>query len=242
LLVLLDGRLLLRLDVLLHPARLLASSPEHEEEAKGGSDNSNGEAAKEYKQLVRDWSRSSRASQGSVSNASNGAKPENGQDSPLAGKRVHKISGGQNSEGSRTSSTSSWQEEPSATTMDISTGHMVLSYMEDHLKNKQRLEQEWVGLCAYEAEPNSTAIAFKVENKKKNRYPDKLPYDHNRVLLNALANGTNSDYINASTGMDHDPRNPAYIVTQGPMAHTVADFWQMVWEQGSVVLVMLSRC
>jgi len=196
------------------------------------------EPVKEYKQLVRDWSRSSRASQGSVSN---GAKGENGQDSPLAGKRVHKISGGQNSEGSRTSSTSSWQEEPSATAMDISTGHMVLSYMEDHLKNKQRLEQEWVGLCAYEAEPNSTAIAFKVENKKKNRYPDKLPYDHNRVLLNALSNGTNSDYINASTVMDHDPRNPAYIVTQGPMAHTVADFWQMVWEQGSVVLVMLSR-
>merc|ERR1719356_1539825 len=198
------------------------------------------EPVKEYKQLVRDWSRSSRASQGSVSN-SNGAKGENGQDSPLAGKRVHKISGGQNSEGSRTSSTSSWQEEPSATTMDISTGHMVLSYMEDHLKNKQRLEQEWVGLCAYEAEPNSTAIAFKVENKKKNRYPDKLPYDHNRVLLNAMVNGTNSDFINASTVMDHDPRNPAYIVTQGPMAHTVADFWQMVWEQGSVVLVMLSR-
>ena len=48
--------------------------------------------------------------------------------------------------------------------MDISTGHMVLSYMEDHLKNKQRLEQEWVGLCAYEAEPNSTSIAFKVQS------------------------------------------------------------------------------
>jgi len=125
--------------------------------------------------------------------------------------------------------------------MDISTGHMVLNYMEDHLKNKQRLEQEWVGLCAYEAEPASTSVAFKVENKKKNRYPDKLPYDHNRVLLNALINGSNSDYINASTVTDHDPRNPAYIVTQGPMAHTVADFWQMVWEQGSVVLVMLSR-
>merc|ERR1711953_1527263 len=199
------------------------------------------EPVKEYKQLVRDWSRSSRASQGSVSNASNGAKAENGQDSPLAGKRVHKISGGQNSEGSRTSSTSSWQEEPSATAMDISTGHMVLSYMEDHLKNKQRLEQEWVGLCAYEAEPNATSIAFKVENKKKNRYPDKLPYDHNRVLLNSLVNGSNSDYINASTVMDHDPRNPAYIITQGTMTHTVADFWQMVWEQGSVVIVMLTK-
>ena len=46
--------------------------------------------------------------------------------------------------------------------MDISTGHMVLAYMEDHLKNKQRLEQEWVGLCAYEAEPSATSIAFKV--------------------------------------------------------------------------------
>ena len=90
-------------------------------------------------------------------------------------------------------------DEPASNSMDISTGHMVLAYMEDHLKNKQRLEQEWVGLCGYEAEPNSTAVAFKAENKKKNRYPDKLPYDHNRVILNALVNATNSDYINAST-------------------------------------------
>jgi len=195
------------------------------------------EPVKEYKQLVRDWSRSSRASQSSVSNGAGAGEPA--QASPLPANRAHKIS--QNSDGSRTSSTGSWQEEPTAAAMDISTGHMVLSYMEDHLKNKQRLEQEWVGLCAYEADPNSTAVAFKVENKKKNRYPDKLPYDHNRVLLNAMVNGTNSDYINASTVMDHDPRNPAYIITQGPMAHTVADFWQMVWEQGSVVIVMLSR-
>lgn len=201
------------------------------------------EPVKEYKQLVRDWSRSSRAS---GSNSSSGGGVEQGDQekgapgiqSPV---KVALKRGSQNSDGSRTSSTSSWQEDPGVTTMDISTGHMVLSYMEDHLKNKQRLEQEWVGLCAYEAEPNSTSVAFKVENKKKNRYPDKLPYDHNRVLLNALVNGSNSDYINASTVMDHDPRNPAYIITQGPLAHTVADFWQMVWEQGSVVIVMLSR-
>jgi len=117
----------------------------------------------------------------------------------------------------------------------------VLAYMEDHLKNKQRLEQEWVALCGYEAEPNSTVVAFKAENKKKNRYPDKLPYDHNRVILNALVNASSSDYINASTVTDHDPRNPSYVVTQGPLGQTVADFWQMIWEQGSVVIVMLSR-
>jgi len=201
------------------------------------------EPVKEYKQLVRDWSRSSRASQSSGAPAAeDGAK---GRTASEDGAKKQPLSGlptkHQNSEGSRTSSTSSWQEDPGVSTMDISTGHMVLAYMEDHLNNKQRLEQEWVGLCAYEAEPAATSVAFKVENKKKNRYPDKLPYDHNRVLLNALVNGNNSDYINASTVTDHDPRNPAYIVTQGPMAHTTADFWQMVWEQGSVVIVMLSR-
>ena len=54
-------------------------------------------------------------------------------------------------------------DEPANNSMDISTGHMVLAYMEDHLKNKQRLEQEWVALCGYEAEPSSTTVAFKVE-------------------------------------------------------------------------------
>ena len=55
--------------------------------------------------------------------------------------------------------------------MDISTGHMVLAYMEDHLKNKQRLDQEWVALCGYEAEPCATTIAFKVIKMTINLLP-----------------------------------------------------------------------
>ncbi|XP_050558934.1 receptor-type tyrosine-protein phosphatase N2 isoform X3 [Spodoptera frugiperda] len=139
------------------------------------------------------------------------------------------------------SSTSSWSEEPALTNMDISTGHIVLAYMEDHLRNKDRLEQEWRALCAYEAEPCATTAALKPDNTGKNRYADVLPYDHSRVTLNTLSNHLGSDYINASTITDHDPRNPAYIAAAGPMAHTAPDFWQMVWEQGSVVMVMLTR-
>ena len=71
--------------------------------------------------------------------------------------------------------------------------------MEDHLKNQDRLDEEWLGICAYEAEPCSTVIAEAEGNLKLNRPGASLPYDHSRVILNDLANINNSDYINAST-------------------------------------------
>jgi receptor-type tyrosine-protein phosphatase N len=40
---------------------------------------------------------------------------------------------------------------------------------------------------------------LQADNMKKNRYPEVLPYDHARVVLNDLANISGSDYINAST-------------------------------------------
>lgn len=45
------------------------------------------------------------------------------------------------------------------------------AYMEDHLKNKNRLEKEWEALCAYQAEPNSSLVAQREENAPKNRCP-----------------------------------------------------------------------
>ncbi|KAL4222022.1 hypothetical protein ACF0H5_018067 [Mactra antiquata] len=158
-----------------------------------------------------------------------------------AASRVSSVSEQQVRSPSSRSSTSSWSEEPVNSNMDISTGHIVLSYMEDHLKNKDRLDREWEAMCAYEADPSNTKVAEDASNVRKNRYADVLPYDHSRVVLTTNTNVSGADYINASTITDHDPRNPAYVATQGPLPHTVADFWQMVWEQGSVVIVMLTK-
>lgn len=34
---------------------------------------------------------------------------------------------------------------------------------------------------------------------------------------------------------DHDPRHPAYIAAQAPVEDSTADFWQLVWEQGTFI-------
>ncbi|XP_076601155.1 receptor-type tyrosine-protein phosphatase N2-like isoform X1 [Chaetodon auriga] len=171
-------------------------------------------------------------------------KPPTERPEPISS-RINSVSsqfsdGGQAVSPSARSSISSWSEEPAHSNMDISTGHMILSYMEDHLKNKDRLEKEWEALCAYQAEPNACTIGMKDGNAKKNRSAAVVAYDHSRITLKVENSQGNSDYINASPIMDHDPRNPAYIATQGPLPSTVADFWQMVWENGCVVIVMLT--
>jgi len=58
--------------------------------------------------------------------------------------------------------------------------------MEDHLKNKDRLDQEWEALCVYEAEPNSTSIASDPANVRKNKYSDVLPCKYTPVLFDFL--------------------------------------------------------
>ncbi|KRZ83649.1 Receptor-type tyrosine-protein phosphatase-like N [Trichinella sp. T8] len=141
---------------------------------------------------------------------------------------------------STNSSVSSWPEESVQSNIDISTGHMILSYLEDHLKNKERLEKEWHALESYQADQWATTTAALLENSEKNR-SEILPFDHCRVVLNKTLNQANDDYINASTICDSDPRSPTYIAAQGPLADTVADFWQLIWEQGSVAIVNLTK-
>lgn len=49
------------------------------------------------------------------------------------------------------------------------------AYMEDHLRNKDRLQKEWEALCSYQAEPSSVAVAQSADNMDKNRHAEALP-------------------------------------------------------------------
>ncbi|KAL1925352.1 uncharacterized protein VTP21DRAFT_235 [Calcarisporiella thermophila] len=75
------------------------------------------------------------------------------------------------------------------------------------------------------------------DDRDRNRYADILPYDHSRVKLTPVGkNG--DDYINASYV---EAGATKYVTTQGPLDRTIPDFWQMVWETRSRVIVMLTR-
>ncbi|XP_041825930.1 tyrosine-protein phosphatase non-receptor type 13 isoform X2 [Melanotaenia boesemani] len=75
------------------------------------------------------------------------------------------------------------------------------------------------------------------ENKKKNRYQNIVPFDTTRVLL-----GKDGGYINANfINMPVKDENFMYIACQGPLPTTLGDFWQMVWEQKSNVIAMMTQ-
>uniref|UniRef100_A0A452UR61 protein-tyrosine-phosphatase n=1 Tax=Ursus maritimus TaxID=29073 RepID=A0A452UR61_URSMA len=74
------------------------------------------------------------------------------------------------------------------------------------------------------------------QNLDKNRYKDVLPYDTTRVLLQG-----NEDYINASyVNVNGINLVNKYIAAQGPLPHTCAQFWQVVWDQKLSLIVMLT--
>lgn len=108
-------------------------------------------------------------------------------------------------------------------------------------RRKQRInEYEFVkaiNLSQRRTENLTTIIAHQPDNCVLNHNSGSVPYDHNRVTLNREG----GDYINA-TVLDGVYRlGRTWIATQGPMNNTIGDFWSLVWEQKTNVIVMLTK-
>jgi len=76
----------------------------------------------------------------------------------------------------------------------------------------------------------------------KNRYRTIIPNEITRVHLpTETSDDPLAGYINANYIRGYDGEEKAFIATQGPLANTVEDFWQMVWQDHCPVIVMITR-
>uniref|UniRef100_A0A0M3HGZ5 Tyrosine-protein phosphatase domain-containing protein n=1 Tax=Ascaris lumbricoides TaxID=6252 RepID=A0A0M3HGZ5_ASCLU len=90
----------------------------------------------------------------------------------------------------------------------------------------------------------------KPENMKRNRTRSIVPYEDTRVMLHPHKNNP-TGYINASNvqvwcglmpfyfEVPMGERILRYVVAQAPLRESIEDFWQMVWECGAQIIVML---
>ncbi|XP_072947207.1 tyrosine-protein phosphatase Lar isoform X2 [Epargyreus clarus] len=107
----------------------------------------------------------------------------------------------------------------------------------DTIENITGMELEFKKLANMKADSSRFVSASLPCNKHKNRLVHILPYESTRVCLTPR---DGSDYINASF-VDGYRYRAAYIATQGPLPDTTDDFWRMLWEHNSTIIVMLTK-
>ncbi|XP_057698778.1 receptor-type tyrosine-protein phosphatase delta-like isoform X25 [Corythoichthys intestinalis] len=106
--------------------------------------------------------------------------------------------------------------------------------------NVTGMELEFKRLASAKAHTSRFVSANLPCNKFKNRLVNIMPYETTRVPLQPIRGVEGSDYINASF-IDGYRQQKAYIATQGPLAETTEDYWRMLWEHNSTIVVMLTK-
>ncbi|KAM8852417.1 tyrosine-protein phosphatase non-receptor type 13 isoform 1-T1 [Synchiropus picturatus] len=125
---------------------------------------------------------------------------------------------------------------PSKTSQYSGSRVKALIQILQHQLDQQEMVKEFMAL--EHLKPSDNCLVGKApENRDKNRYRDILPYDATRVSV-----GENQDYINASyIRMQMGDFEYFYISCQGPLPSTVPAFWQMIWENKSNVIAMMTQ-
>ncbi|KAM6928125.1 receptor-type tyrosine-protein phosphatase alpha [Xenentodon cancila] len=102
------------------------------------------------------------------------------------------------------------------------------------------LEAEFKKLTSIKIQNDKMRTGNLPVNMKKNRVLQIIPYEFNRVIIPVKRGEENTDYVNASF-IDGYRQKDAYMASQGPLQHTIEDFWRMIWEWRSCSIVMLTE-
>ncbi|XP_075409342.1 receptor-type tyrosine-protein phosphatase R [Tenrec ecaudatus] len=113
------------------------------------------------------------------------------------------------------------------------------SQLRDVVASSHLLQSEFMEIPMNFVDPKEIDIP---RHGTKNRYKTILPNPLSRVCLRPKnITDTLSTYINANYIRGYNGEERAFIATQGPMINTVNDFWQMVWQEDSPVIVMITK-
>lgn len=119
----------------------------------------------------------------------------------------------------------------------LSAGNVLSrSQLKKCLKNVQSLHHEF-----WEIPLNHQEKSVVTGCGTKNRYRSILPNERTRVKLSSNDDNPLDSYINANYMRGYDGEEKAYIATQGPLPNTIQDFYRMVWNDRSPIIVMITK-
>uniref|UniRef100_A0A7E4VZT5 protein-tyrosine-phosphatase n=1 Tax=Panagrellus redivivus TaxID=6233 RepID=A0A7E4VZT5_PANRE len=118
----------------------------------------------------------------------------------------------------------------------ITVGHFEKYYNEMTANDNELFKQQFEEIEAETAHIVLETDESIEENKLKNRYLNIGAVESTRIRIH----GTNSDYINANYIDSCDAKN-FYIATQAPLPHTFNDFWAMVQQEKSNIVVVITN-
>ncbi|WKX90115.1 hypothetical protein Q1695_009171 [Nippostrongylus brasiliensis] len=89
-------------------------------------------------------------------------------------------------------------------------------------------------------DPKECVVFAHPANAMMNRYSNIPCLDSSRILLEFLVTECGVEYIHANRVRYPLLRNE-FIITQGPLARTVPEFWRMIWQEKVESIIMLCK-